>query len=236
MAKRKKYTKKDRKKQNLIIAVSAAMILLFSALLGTAKLSAPLVEEPVIVTPVPFPDYKKIVVEKPKIKERFLTKNKNSRPGLPLNQVNGIVVHYTANPNTDAGANRNYFESRKNMKDSIENKVSSHYIIGLKGKIIQCIPENEIAYASNERNKDTLSIECCHPDSTGKFSKETYQSLIHLVAYLADRYEISLKEIIRHYDVTGKNCPKYYVQHEDAWEKLKNDVSVYLKKCTKNTI
>ena len=59
---------------------------------------------------------------------------------------------------------------------------------------------------------------------------------MHLVAYLADRYEISLKEIIRHYDVTGKNCPKYYVQHEDAWEKLKNDVSVYLKKCTKNTI
>ena len=31
------------------------------------------------------------------------------------------------------------------------------------------------------------------------------------------------KDIIRHYDVTGKLCPKYYVEHPDAWEKLKKD-------------
>ncbi|MBR1743246.1 MAG: N-acetylmuramoyl-L-alanine amidase, partial [Lachnospiraceae bacterium] len=174
--------------------------------------------------------YSKITVEAREIKEKLLTKNVNSRPGIALKKIKGIVIHYTANPNTDAKANRNYFESRKNMEDTSVNKVSSHYIIGLSGNILRCIPDEEIAYASNKRNKDTLSIECCHPDSTGKFSTKTYQALIHLVAYLADRYEISLDEIIRHYDVTGKECPKYYVQHEDAWERLKNDVAAYLKK------
>ncbi len=234
MAKKKKNTKKNNRKRNLIIAVSAAMILLFCAFLGAAKQNAPL-EKPVTVTAVPFPDYSKITVEQPKIKEMLLTRNKNSRPGLSLKKIKGIVIHYTANPGTSAKANRNYFESRKNMEDKSVNKVSSHYIIGLSGEIIQCIPDYEIAYASNERNKDTLSIECCHPDSTGKFSKETYQSLIHLAAYLADRYEFPLDGIIRHYDVTGKKCPKYYVRHQDAWERLKNDIRIYLKKNEKKS-
>ena len=30
--------------------------------------------------------------------------------------------------------------------------------------------------------------------------------------------------VIRHYDVTGKICPKYFVEHEDAWEQFKSDV------------
>ena len=34
-------------------------------------------------------------------------------------------------------------------------------------------------------------------------------------------------DIIRHYDVTGKNCPKYYVEYESAWEALKMDVRKY---------
>ena len=77
-----------------------------------------------------------------------------------------------ANPGTDAMANRNYFESRKTLSDDTANKVSSHFIIGLDGTIIQCIPLNEISiHASNNRNSDTISIECCHPDSSGKFSK-----------------------------------------------------------------
>ncbi|MCD7825298.1 MAG: N-acetylmuramoyl-L-alanine amidase [Clostridiaceae bacterium] len=168
-----------------------------------------------------FSDYE---IEKPKTKKMLLTKNVNSRPGISLEQVNGIVIHYTANPGTDAVANRNYFESRKDCPDQAENKVSSHYIIGLKGNIIQCIPEDEIAYASNDRNSDTISIECCHPDTTGEFTEKTYRSLLALTAYLCVKYEIQKEDIIRHYDVTGKNCPKYYVEHPDAWNQLRDDV------------
>lgn len=231
MGKRRKGTKRYQRRRNMIIAVSTAMIMLFSVFLGIGRVAAPKQEKKQESV---FPDYSKITVQAPLIQDMLLTKNINSRPGIKRDLIRGIVIHYTANPDTDARANRNYFESRKNMEDEKGNKVSSHYIIGLSGDIIRCVPDDEISYASNQRNKDTIAIECCHPDRTGKFSTETYQSLIHLVSYLADQYEISMDEIIRHYDVTGKNCPKYYVRHEDAWLKLKNDVEIYLKKSMKN--
>lgn len=176
-------------------------------------------------------DYSVIQVAKPEMQEMYLTKNVNSRPGTPLEKVRGVVVHYTANPGTDARANRNYFESRKEEPDEKGNKVSSHFIIGLDGRILCCVPENEIAYASNVRNADTLSIECCHPDETGQFSRSTYRSLVHLVAYLCDKYELDQAGIIRHYDVTGKKCPKHMVDHPEVWTSFKKDIVAYLKKC-----
>lgn len=173
---------------------------------------------------------KKYDVPKPVITEELLTKNSNSRPGILLDQVNGVVVHYTANPGTDAMANRNYFESRKNMPESVENKVSSHFVIGLDGTIIQCIPLEEMSYASNDRNHDTISIECCHPDGSGKFRKETKTSLIRLTAWLCGKYELQKEDIIRHYDVTGKNCPKYYVKHPKKWNALRTEIMEQMKK------
>ena len=164
-------------------------------------------------------------VEMPQIEEELLTPNKYSRSQLPLNTVKGIVIHYTANPKSDAMDNRNYFE---NLKDTHTTSVSSHFVIGLDGTIIQCIPLNEIAYASNDRNIDTISIECCHMKKNGAFTDETYQSLIELTAWLCGEYNLGKEDIIRHYDVTGKNCPKYYVEHEELWEKFKQDVFEYI--------
>lgn len=169
--------------------------------------------------------YDKIRVDQPKITEDFLTVNENSRPGIKLEKVNGIVIHYTANPGTGAKANRDYFESRKDQENTAVNKVSSHFVVGLDGEIIQCIPLNEIAYASNDRNQDTISIECCHPGKNGKFNKKTYHSLVKLCAWLCARYKIADKaDIIRHYDVTGKLCPLYYVKHPSKWDALRTDI------------
>ena len=80
------------------------------------------------------------------------------------------------------------------------------------------------AYASNDRNGDTISIECCHPDDTGAFNTVTYQSMVQLTAWLCNRFGLTSQDVIRHYDVTGKICPKYFVEHEDAWEQFKADV------------
>ena len=123
--------------------------------------------------------------QRPDLDVELLTVNEYSRPGIALKQVNGIVVHYTANPGTSAIENRNYFEG---LKDSHVTKASSHFIIGLEGEIVQCIPCNEISYASNDRNDDTISIECCIEDETGKFNDATYDALIHLTAWLCQRY------------------------------------------------
>lgn len=178
-------------------------------------------------------NYEQYVVPKPNVKKALLTVNKNSRPGIKLRKIKGIVIHYTANPGTDAMANRNYFESRKNLSDDMANKVSSHFIIGLDGTIIQCIPLNEISYASNNRNSDTISIECCHPDSSGKFSKKTYNSVIKLAGWLCAKYQIENSDIIRHYDVTGKLCPLYYVNNSDKWNRLRNQIKNYILKYRK---
>lgn len=157
-----------------------------------------------------------------KIKEMFLTPNEYSRPQIELKEVTSIVVHYVGNPNTTAENNRNYFEGLKSKQTTY---ASSHFVIGLEGEIIQCVPLNEVAYASNERNNDTISIEVCHVDETGEFNKKTYQSLISLLTYLCDMFQLKSGDIIRHYDVTGKLCPLYYVDHEDAWIQLKDDVA-----------
>ena len=89
---------------------------------------------------------------------------------------------------------------------------------------------NEIAYASNNRNSDTIAIECCIPDDTGKFNDSTYQSLIQLTTWLIGRYDLGIEDVIRHYDVTGKNCPKYFVEHESAWEDFHDDLAAYIEK------
>ncbi len=161
------------------------------------------------------------VLERPDLEVELLTINDYSRPGIALNEVNGIVIHYTANPGTTAMNNRDYFEG---LKDSGSAKVSSHFVIGLDGEIVQCIPSTEISYASNNRNWDTLSIECCHLDDTGAFTEATYDALVEMTAWLCQEFDVDTSGILRHYDITGKECPKYYVDHEDEWEQFLTDV------------
>ena len=44
-----------------------------------------------------------------------------------------------------------------------------------------------------------------------------------LTAWLCDLYGLDAREgVIRHYDVTGKICPKYYVDHPEAWEDFRS--------------
>lgn len=166
----------------------------------------------------------------PPFEVNLLDINEYSRPGIPLEKINGIVVHYTANPGSTAQNNRDYFEG---LKDSHETKVSSHFVVGTEGEIVQCIPSTEVAYASNSRNDDTLSIECCHLDETGEFTEETYVSLVRLTGWLCQRFGLDSSDVIRHYDVTGKICPKYYVDHQDKWEEFLQDVDAQIKEVEK---
>ena len=151
----------------------------------------------------------------------LLPLNEYSRPGTPLEKVNGIVVHYVGNPGTTAEQNHSYFE---NLAQTGETYASSHFLVGLDGEIIQCVPLDEIAYCSSQRNVDTISIECCHPDAEGKFNEATYQSLLKLTRWLMDTYDLTTEQVIRHYDVTGKECPLYYVRHPDAWQQFLTDL------------
>lgn len=161
----------------------------------------------------------------PYIDVELLTPNEYSRPQIPIESVQYIAIHYTANPGATAIANRNYFE---NLATTHDTKVSSHFVVGLDGEVVQCIPTSEMSYATNSRNVDTLSIECCHPDETGKFNDATYDSTVKLTAWLCTRFGLTSENVIRHYDVTGKDCPKYYVENPDAWIQMKSDIAAQI--------
>ncbi|MDO4301270.1 MAG: N-acetylmuramoyl-L-alanine amidase [Clostridia bacterium] len=133
----------------------------------------------------------------------YLPVNKYSRPGTKIKPTK-IAVHYVGNAGSSAKGNRNYFASGKVY-------ASSHYIIGLNGEILRLIPEDEISYCTNQANSYTISIECCHPDNSGKFNTATLNSLIELCTDICKRRNFSpLKDIIRHYDVTQKACPLWW--------------------------
>ena len=170
-------------------------------------------------------DTKAVDASKPDIDVELLTPNSYSRPQISIEQVNYIAIHYTANPGSTAVSNRNYFE---NLATTQDNKVSSHFVVGLEGEVVQCIPTSEISYATNSRNVDTISIECCHPDETGQFNTATYDSAVKLTAWLCTRFGLTSDQVIRHYDVTGKDCPKYYVENPDAWIQMKSDIAAQI--------
>ena len=164
---------------------------------------------------VDLPDY---------VERDLLTENEWSRPGTPLQKIDGVVLHYVGNPGTTAAANRNYFESLSAGTDGIY--ASAHFIVGLEGEVVECVPLTEIAYASNTRNDDTVSIEVCHPDETGQFAPASYDRAVELTAWLCQEFKLDPEtDVIRHYDVTGKDCPRYYVENPEAWDTFRSDVA-----------
>ncbi len=217
---RREKRRLQRKKQERMRRMLMAAVLVICALIcmaaGVMIYKLIFEKEPIDPASVAVPDY---------VEEKLLTPNPYSRPEIPLEEVKGIVVHYVANPCSTALENRHYFES---LKDGKGTSASSHFVIGLEGEVVQCVPLNEIAYASNNRNSDTIAIECCHPDETGRFYDSTYQTLVNLSAYLCSEFELEAKDVIRHYDVTGKACPKFFVDNEEKWEQFHSDVEAAL--------
>ena len=210
-------TRTRRRRRSFVLPLALLLLLSFAAGFLAGRLSpergtAPGGTAAGAKTPPVMPDW--VTVD-------LIPLNRYSRPGTALNEVNGIVIHYVGNPGTTAEQNRNYFAG---LADTHETYASSHFVIGIDGEILQCVPLDEIAYCSNNRNVDTISIECCHPGEDGQFTRETYDSLVRLTAFLADYYDLERDDVIRHYDVTGKLCPLYFVEHEDAWENFKDEV------------
>lgn len=170
----------------------------------------------------------------------FLTPNRFSRPGRKRKGVKAIEVHWVANPGTSAKFTRRYFEMRKGGGLSFG---STHFVIDLDGDIVQIIPEEEIAFSSgskvympgvaeyfgNPPYYNTISIECTHKDWSGAMYPNTHQSLILLCAYLCDKYGLEATDLVLHYELTGKQCHRWFVDHPDEWESFKTSVREKLK-------
>lgn len=164
------------------------------------------------------------------VEQNFIRKNIFSRPDVGRQKVDQIVIHYVANPGSTAKNNRDYFDGLADQDPQKSgSSASSHFVVGLEGEVIQCIPISEMAYANAPLNNTTVAIEVCHPDDTGKFNDATYESVVNLTAWLCKQLKLGPKDVIRHYDVNGKECPKYFVDHEDAWKQFRKDVQTAMK-------
>ena len=150
-----------------------------------------------------------------------------------------IVLHYTANDGDSDENNGKYFNGA--------NRNASAHIFVDDDSCTQSVPDNYVAwsvggskYANTKggslygkaTNANTLNIEMCDTDRNGRYeaTAETQKNTIAIVREKMSKYNIPIERVIRHYDVTGKDCPRYFVQHEDAWEAFRADVRKALEK------
>ena len=139
------------------------------------------------------------------IQEMLLDPNSYSRTGEEQENIEKIVVHWVGNANTSAEANRNYFN---NLQYTHERQASAHYIVGLQGEIIRCIPDDEVAFHTDRyTNRHSIGIENCHPDWSGKFNDATYNSLVELVVELCKQYGLNETNVITNIFLIPKRSP-----------------------------
>lgn len=154
------------------------------------------------------------------ITDSLIPKNKYNRPGTKSTPKR-ICVHYTGDCGATAEQLSKYWQNvvAGVFKDKPWSWTSAQYIVGLNGEVIRCIPDNEIAYAAANQNADTIHIEVCYKRQSGEFEEKSIVALGELVRSLMKKYAIPAGKVVRHYDLTGKLCPAYYVD-EARWNTL----------------
>lgn len=137
--------------------------------------------------------------------------------------VRFLVIHYTANNGDTARGNGNYFARSK-------VNASAHYFVD-ENECVQSVQEKDTAwhcganvYKNPEcRNANSIGVELCsRKDSAGRyyFKDATVKNAAALARQLMQKYGIPLDHVLRHYDVTGKNCPAPMVEDPAQWERF----------------
>ena len=139
-----------------------------------------------------------------------------------------IVIHYTANKGDTAANNVKYFANN-------EVSASAHYFVDEK-HIYSSVPVGDAAWhcgggrQSNSggsfykkcTNQNSIGIEMCLLDKSGLVKTATIQNAAELTKYLMETYNIPPENVIRHWDVTGKNCPAFMTgDNNELWEYFK---------------
>ena len=137
-------------------------------------------------------------------------------------KIEYLVIHYVGAVST-ARNNASYFKNTY-------RGASAHYFVD-DNEVVQVVEDKDIAwhcgndvYYSGARNSNSLSIEmCCYKMSNGNLnvSSDTESRAIELSKELIQKYNIPIENVVRHYDVTHKNCPAPFVTDEEKWNNFK---------------
>lgn len=172
------------------------------------------------------------MVQKPEMIEKFMKINKYGRPGTKRRRTTKIAWHFTGQHDVSAKNTVSYFSNVVANGYRVNGRyiyASSHLVVGLEGEIYHIIPFNEIAYTTNSANAYSVGVECATTGSDDHYTDKEYVSMIKTGAWLAKLYGLDpRKDFIRHYDVTGKICPRYFVNHKSQWEQFKLDCYNYM--------
>jgi N-acetylmuramoyl-L-alanine amidase len=148
--------------------------------------------------------------------------------------VQAVVVHYLQAPGWTPKRARDYFESLKTGREA--RSASAHYVVG-PDEVLYIVPKAERAYHCGSGyafpqgytqwsigffrdypNDHTIGIECCHADASGRFEAATVDNLVEVCALLCEQYALRpMEHIVRHFDVTAKRCPLWWVEHEEEF-------------------
>ena len=155
-----------------------------------------------------------------------LANRKNYGNVRSTSTIKYIVIHYTGNDGDTDENNGNYFKN--NVVEA-----SAHYFVD-DDSITQSVPDNYVAWHCGGktykhkqcRNSNSIGIEICDDVRNGTIypSAKTIANVLELVEYLMNKYSIPKQNVIRHYDVTGKHCPAYWVDNNkwksEFWNKI----------------
>ena len=146
-----------------------------------------------------------------------------------LSNIRWIVIHYTGNDGDSSDSNGRYFGN--NDVDS-----SAHYFVD-SDSITRSVPDNYVAWhCGGKKYPNTTGgkfygqcIEICDDVKNGKIypSAKTIENVLELTRHLAQTYNVPYSHIIRHWDVTSKKCPAYWVDDakwkKEFWNRLGED-------------
>lgn len=146
--------------------------------------------------------------------------------GKRTQTIEWIVMHYTANDGDSDESNGRYFQQPLNPV------ASAHYFVD-DDSITRSVPDDYVAYHCGAyqykhpscRNANSIGVEMCDAKRDGRVmaTDKTLQNAAELVYSLCKQYGIPYDHIIRHYDVTGKLCPAYWV-NGDSLQKFRKQV------------
>lgn len=161
--------------------------------------------------------------------KRHIDLNPFSRIGRKLICVEFLIWHYTANPGATAENHIDYFQGlkRQNPHDNVDDLYASAHLFIDRDSAVEIIPLEEEAFHAGSRwyNQRSIGIELCI-EKDGSFHPDTIKRAVQIGAFLCSKHKIDpIGKQLRHFDVTGKICPKPWVDHPDQFVKFKNDVA-----------
>jgi len=131
----------------------------------------------------------------------------NRRPALAMDPTT-ITIHNNANPDSTAANERGWLTNPSNTRTA-----SFHIAVDSK-EAVEVLPLNEVAWHAGDGsgaksgNRTSIGIEICERDKTLGEYAQTLTNAIHLVVKMLHERGWGVDRLRRHYDWSGKNCPR----------------------------